>query len=60
MAKLILLLLNTMSILTSVACTFIAVCVLVQGGIGVLFAPPFLIMAVLSEVIRCEGNRFNV
>ena len=60
MAKLILILLNTMSISTSVACTFVAICVLVQGGIGVVFAPPFLIMAVLGEVIRCEGNRVNV
>lgn len=60
MAKLILLLLNTMSILTSVACTFIAMCVLVQGGIGVLFATPFLLIAGMVEMVRCEGSEFDV
>ena len=60
MAKLILILLNTMSILTSAACTFIALCLIVQGGIEAGFAAPFLLLAGMVEMVRCEGSKFNV
>jgi hypothetical protein len=69
MSKLILILLNTLSIATSVLCTFIGLCLIVgafinpaQGpeGLAVLLSAPFLLLAWVVELVRCEGNEFNV